>query len=67
MDLGFGNKVVDDSFFVPGYDISGFVVSQVKLPVRKWLQSDILMIYTSHISLNLLLSREIRYWEFMSI
>lgn len=29
MNLGFGNSVVDDIFFVPGYDIRGFVVSQV--------------------------------------
>ncbi|XP_057966723.1 uncharacterized protein LOC131156786 isoform X2 [Malania oleifera] len=28
VDLGFGNGVVDDIFFVPGYDIQGFVVAQ---------------------------------------
>lgn len=28
VDLGFGNGIVDDIFFVPGYDISGSVVSQ---------------------------------------
>lgn len=29
MELGFQNGVVDDIFFVPGYDIHGFVVAQV--------------------------------------
>lgn len=67
MDLGFGNGVVDDIFFVPGYDISGSVVSQVKLLVGNWLHSDITMICTSLLSLNLLLSRAIQYWEFTSI
>ncbi|XP_027924979.1 nodal modulator 1 [Vigna unguiculata] len=28
IELGFGNGVVDDVFFVPGYSISGFVVAQ---------------------------------------
>ncbi|BAT86244.1 hypothetical protein VIGAN_04387700 [Vigna angularis var. angularis] len=28
IELGFGNGVVDDIFFVPGYSISGFVVAQ---------------------------------------
>ncbi|CAJ1874972.1 unnamed protein product [Sphenostylis stenocarpa] len=28
VELGFGNRVVDDVFFVPGYSISGFVVAQ---------------------------------------
>ena len=31
VELGFGNGVVDDIFFVPGYDIHGFVVAQVNL------------------------------------
>lgn len=31
--MGFGNSIVDNIFFVPGYDISGFVVSQVKMTV----------------------------------
>lgn len=30
VELGFGNIAVDDVFFVPGYDIRGFVVAQVK-------------------------------------
>lgn len=29
VELGFGNGVADDIFFVPGYSISGFVVAQV--------------------------------------
>ena len=29
VELGFGNGVVDNIFFVPGYSISGFVVAQV--------------------------------------
>lgn len=29
VQLGFENGVVDDIFFVPGYDIRGFVVAQV--------------------------------------
>lgn len=29
MELGFENGVVDDIFFVPGYEIRGFVVAQV--------------------------------------
>lgn len=28
VELGFGNGLVDDIFFVPGYDINGFVVAQ---------------------------------------
>lgn len=28
--MGFGNGVVDDIFFVPGYNIHGSVVAQVK-------------------------------------
>lgn len=67
MDLGFGNGVVDDIFFVPGYDISGSVVSQVKLLVGNWLHRDITMICTSLLFLNLLLGRAIQYWEFTSI
>lgn len=31
VELGFGNGVIDDIFFVGGYDINGFVVSQVFL------------------------------------
>ena len=31
VELGFGNGLVDDIFFVPGYDINGFVVAQVNL------------------------------------
>jgi hypothetical protein len=31
VELGFGNGVVDDIFFVPGYDVHGFVVAQVNL------------------------------------
>ena len=31
VELGFGNGVVDDIFFVPGYSIGGFVVAQVML------------------------------------
>lgn len=29
VELGFENGVVDDFFFVPGYDIRGSVVAQV--------------------------------------
>lgn len=29
VQLGFGNGVVDDIFFVPGYNVRGFVVAQV--------------------------------------
>jgi len=29
VELGFGNGLVEDIFFVPGYDVRGFVVSQV--------------------------------------
>ncbi|XP_034210549.1 nodal modulator 1 isoform X2 [Prunus dulcis] len=40
--LGFGNGVVDDIFYVPGYDIRGFVVSQGNpiLGVHVYLYSD---------------------------
>ncbi|PON61743.1 Glucoamylase, starch-binding [Parasponia andersonii] len=40
--LGFGNGIVDDIFFVPGYDIRGFVVSQGNpiLGVQIYLTSD---------------------------
>ncbi|EXB28568.1 hypothetical protein L484_009727 [Morus notabilis] len=42
VDLGFGNSVVEDIFYVPGYDISGFVVSQGNpiLGVHVYLTSD---------------------------
>ncbi|CAN6700135.1 unnamed protein product [Malus baccata var. baccata] len=42
VNLGFGNDIVDDIFFVPGYDIRGFVVSQGNpiLGVHVYLYSD---------------------------
>ncbi|KAK9281445.1 hypothetical protein L1049_004347 [Liquidambar formosana] len=42
VELGFGNDVVDDIFFVPGYDIRGFVVAQGNpiLGVHIYLYSD---------------------------
>ncbi|KAG4913760.1 hypothetical protein AAZX31_19G204100 [Glycine max] len=42
VELGFGNGVVDDIFFVPGYSISGFVVAQGNpiLGVYIFLHSD---------------------------
>ncbi|KAF7804939.1 nodal modulator 1 [Senna tora] len=42
MELGFGNGVVDDVFFVPGYSISGLVVAQGNplLGVHIYLYSD---------------------------
>ncbi|CAK7348450.1 unnamed protein product [Dovyalis caffra] len=35
VELGFENGIVDDIFFVPGYDLNGFVVAQVKCFVKK--------------------------------
>ncbi|KAK1277905.1 hypothetical protein QJS04_geneDACA007053 [Acorus gramineus] len=45
VELGFGNAVVDDIFFVPGYDIQGHVVSQGNpiLGVHLYLISDDVM------------------------
>ncbi|KAK1315520.1 hypothetical protein QJS10_CPA05g00205 [Acorus calamus] len=45
VELGFGNAVVDDIFFVPGYDIHGHVVSQGNpiLGVHLFLISDDVM------------------------
>lgn len=42
VELGFGNGLVDDIFFVPGYDIHGFVVAQGNpiLGVHIYLYSD---------------------------
>ncbi|KAK8947068.1 hypothetical protein KSP39_PZI007206 [Platanthera zijinensis] len=42
VNLGFGNTVVDDIFFVSGYDLQGFVVSQGNpiLGVHIYLYSD---------------------------
>ncbi|XP_062143584.1 uncharacterized protein LOC133851267 [Alnus glutinosa] len=42
VELGFGNGVVDDIFFVPGYDVHGFVVAQGNpiLGVHIYLYSD---------------------------
>lgn len=42
VELGFGNGVVDDIFFVPGYDVHGFVVAQGNpiLGVQIYLYSD---------------------------
>ncbi|KAA8549068.1 hypothetical protein F0562_000752 [Nyssa sinensis] len=42
VELGFGNGIVDDIFFVPGYDIRGFVVAQgiPILGVHMYLYSD---------------------------
>lgn len=36
MELGFENGIVDDIFFVPGYDLHGFVVAQVKPSVKNF-------------------------------
>eukprot|EP01018_Ginkgo_biloba_P008909 Gb_02734 [translate_table: standard] len=45
VELGFGNRVVDDIFYVPGYDIEGLVVSQGNpvLGVHVYLYSDDVM------------------------
>ncbi|KAK7284568.1 hypothetical protein RJT34_19316 [Clitoria ternatea] len=42
VELGFGNGIVDDVFFVPGYSINGFVVAQGNpiLGVHIFLYSD---------------------------
>ncbi|KAL4602871.1 hypothetical protein ACB092_10G084400 [Castanea dentata] len=42
VELGFGNGLVDDIFFVPGYDVRGFVVAQGNpiLGVHIYLYSD---------------------------
>ncbi|KAL5700275.1 hypothetical protein ACHQM5_025742 [Ranunculus cassubicifolius] len=42
VELGFGNTIADDIFFVPGYDIHGFVVAQGNpiLGVHVYLYSD---------------------------
>lgn len=42
MELGFGNMVVDDIFYVPSYDMDGLVVSQGSpiLGVHVYLYSD---------------------------
>jgi hypothetical protein len=36
VELGFENGIVDDIFFVPGYDLHGFVVAQVKPSVKNF-------------------------------
>lgn len=45
VELGFGNGVVNDIFFVPGYDVRGFVVSQVKFFTEPLHDSALLYIY----------------------
>lgn len=40
VELGFENGIVDDIFFVPGYDLRGHVVAQVKLPVEMTIDVD---------------------------
>ncbi|KAL5161832.1 F-box/LRR-repeat protein 17 [Glycine soja] len=38
VELGFGNGVVDNIFFVPGYSISGFVVAQLSAVLVMWIE-----------------------------
>lgn len=45
MELGFENGIVDDIFFVPGYDLHGFVVAQVKPSVKNFFTVAALYIY----------------------
>lgn len=33
VELGFGNSIVNDFFYVSGYDVRGFVVAQVSSPL----------------------------------
>lgn len=33
VELGFGNSIVNDFFYVSGYDVSGSVVAQVSSPL----------------------------------
>jgi len=56
VELGFGNGVIDDIFFVPGYSISGSVVAQVIFAERlSYLKFDFLYRTTilSHSLLNI--------------
>lgn len=45
MELGFENGIVDDIFFVPGYDLLGFVVAQVKPCVKNFFTVAAFYIY----------------------
>lgn len=55
VELGFGNIAVDDVFFVPGYDIRGFVVAQVNYYIFYFLSYCLFFF-----SRNLFLCRERR-------
>lgn len=33
VELGFGNRIVNEFFYVAGYDVRGFVVAQVNSPL----------------------------------
>lgn len=33
VELGFGNSIVNEIFYVAGYDVRGFVVAQVSSPL----------------------------------
>lgn len=43
--MGFGNGVVDEIFFVPGYNIHGSVVAQVKSLLEIGLSLKLLLLY----------------------
>lgn len=57
VELGFGNIAVDDVFFVPGYDIRGFVVAQVKYYIFYFL-SECLFIYLFILKTNLFVRKD---------
>lgn len=66
--MGFANGVVNDLFFVSGYDIRGLVVAQVvesstRMGIKFYIQCFYLLYSISFFCLD----REIQYWEFTYI
>lgn len=51
VELGFGNSIVNDFFYVSGYDVRGFVVAQVSSPLGNNTQW-----FLQNFSVNILLS-----------
>lgn len=52
VELGFGNSIVNDIFYVPGYDVRGFVVAQVNSPLGNNVHSDSSIIFSENFTLN---------------
>lgn len=51
VELGFGNSIVNDIFYAPGYDVRGFVVAQVNSPLGNNTHSDSSILFSEKFTL----------------